>query len=138
MAKVLNVLKASLQDAEVEIDRLEGELARFREIKKGLEYAIDREQRPKVKSVSNGGTGDWSISRTLAVERVLREVGAPLSPVQISQELANRGRDDPAAGVSAALSRLKSDGRVVQVSFGQWTLPSLNGAEGRAEEPLDA
>ncbi len=133
MAKVITILKQSLQEAERDIERLEAELIRLRAVRDGLGYAIEREQRPRTKPQVNGGLGDWGGPRIAAVERVLREAATPLSPIEIARQLQDRGRDDSTPGVSAALSRLKRESRAVQSGYGKWSA-----AAPEHEERLDA
>jgi hypothetical protein len=71
---------------------------------------------------------DWrQLPRTQAVERVLNE-SSPVGPARIHQVLLERGRDDDAHSIHAALGHLKLKHRATQVSRGLWV--PLNKANG--------
>jgi hypothetical protein len=67
---------------------------------------------------------EWrNLARTAAVQRVLAESDRPLSPLGISQVLHQKGRNDSAHNVSAALARLKDTQRAKQADRGRWVVP---------------
>ena len=85
---------------------------------------------------SNGLT---SLPRTEAVLHVLRESAQPLSAVEISRRLgeAGRHRDQPKY-VSAALSTMKQQGKVMKRGHGKWSLRPMRVVpenESQAAEP---
>jgi hypothetical protein len=74
---------------------------------------------------------EWQqLPRTAAVERVLVEAGRPLSPLGIAQVLAEKGRNDSAHHVSAALARLKDTQRANRLGGGKWAAPRHQDSEG--------
>lgn len=81
---------------------------------------------------------EWQrLPRTAAVERVLMEAGRPMSPLGIAQVLGEKGRNDPAHHVSAALARLKITNRAQQAERGKWEVPH-SGDQGEAEHASGA
>jgi hypothetical protein len=124
--KVVDALRAALEDVQGQVSRLEARLQELREVEKGLQYAVAHpdviQARPKSgPSPVPGNHGDWpSLSRPKAVLRVLSEADRPLSPQEVVEELTAHGRTDPRPGVSSALTRLKADGKVEAVGFSQW------------------
>ncbi|MFN2489331.1 MAG: hypothetical protein ABR529_06290 [Actinomycetota bacterium] len=111
---------AKAQEAVERIPALEAEV-------KGLRLALAR----------NGGPAfDWSpdhdeptspieawdsMSRGKAILRLLGDTEEPMSPADISDQLAKLGRpNDSPHYVSAVLSRLKKTGKVKSGGYGKW------------------
>ena len=106
--------KANVEKAQAELT----DLQRRREVLGTALYELQRGPEPQAKA----GDRPWpKLNRNDAVERVLKEVGRLLSPLEISEALAERGRsgDDPGA-VSAALNYLAKKGRASRPGPGQW------------------
>ncbi len=121
---VLQELEDSLRDAEADRDKIPAQIkaiydrqAELNQIVKALTFAV--EHRRKRLGIANGD--DWpNLSRPAAVERVLREAPEPMSPTRIAEVLGDHGRDDPASGVSATLTRLKADGKATTLGYSKW------------------
>jgi hypothetical protein len=66
---------------------------------------------------------EWQqLTRTDAIMRVLKEAGRPMSPADIAQVLAEKGRDDSGHYVSAGLAYLKDSHRAHAEGRGQWVV----------------
>jgi putative heme iron utilization protein len=73
---------------------------------------------------------DWrSLSRMVAVERVLLEANEPLSPTNVNRALLDHGRDDLPSHVHAALGHLKGRNRATQAERGLWIHPSKSNGQ---------
>jgi len=106
--------KANVEKAQAELSDLE----RRREVLSTALYEIQRGPEPRAKARDR----PWpKLNRNDAVERVLEEAGRLLSLLEISQALAERGRDgdDPGA-VSAALNYLAKKRRASRHGPGRW------------------
>jgi hypothetical protein len=134
-------LEAALQEARTRLARAEGQrqsllekISNLHEEVRGLELSLARRTRS---TPATSGVNGWAkLSRTGAVERLLREATDPMSPSQISRGLGERGRpNDKAHYVSAALSYLKTRGKVVSMGQGLWTLTDTEGEGDHTEEP---
>ncbi|MGH2679234.1 MAG: hypothetical protein ACRDG8_01915 [Actinomycetota bacterium] len=134
-------LEAALQEARTKLTRAEGrrqaladEISNLQEEVRGLELALAR--RKGGSSTGSPASNGWGkLSRTGAVERLLRETGKPMGPSEISRALNERGRpNDNAHYVSAALSYLKTRKVVVSAGNGRWRPRET---EPKANLPMD-
>lgn len=107
----------------------------------------DGEERPAVSPPNSPGEDfrarmqyRWrQLPRTDAIELVLQNAGTAMSPSDLAKALQSRGREeDTARLVSASLSHLQRQGRVVSAGYGRWVHPEWSdpdeeGGEASAE-----
>jgi hypothetical protein len=121
LAELVAELDGRIGSATANVEKAQAELSdleRRREVLNTALYEIQRGPEPRAKA----GDRPWAkLNRNDAVERVLKEADRLLSPLEISQALAERGRggDDPGA-VSAALNYLAKKRRVSRHGPGRW------------------
>jgi hypothetical protein len=125
MDDVTDYLQAELRTSQAELDALRRQdegvharMAKLEAIVGGLRHLIAK-RNPGTRLVP---VDEWSIiPRTDAVFRILQASPEPLTPREVSKQLAAKGRigDHPNA-VSGALHRLKQSGRVEAVGSGRW------------------
>jgi hypothetical protein len=123
----LELARKRLTEAQVEVEELSAE-------RRALLAAIDRvRRRPRLAPAAGTGQYWLDMSRTDAVEAVLKEAFEAMSPAQITEELGKHGRDDEPGVVSAALSYLNKKGRAWSPKYGLWVntpeVVAVTGAE---------
>jgi hypothetical protein len=121
-----------LNEAQQESHALETKITKLHEEVRGLELALAYHGGVDIEILIPTKNGWTKMSRTGAVEAMLREMG-PLGPSEIARLLRERGRTkDKPRYVSAAIAYLKKQGVVHSTGYGQWTL-----SERTDEAPLD-
>jgi hypothetical protein len=130
-----------LNDLRLEIDGLKRAIARHERqrtyARKIVGHAAGAEERqpttdeqrtpstpPTSELATNGQTGGgWtSLARTEAVEKMLAEVGEPISPMNLSRKLQEVGRSDDSLAVGKALNHLYRKKRATTVGRAKWVL----------------
>jgi regulator of replication initiation timing len=140
-----------LTDLRLEIDGLKKAIARHERqrthARKVVDHAAGAEPRPPITAeqytpttpptsetvapsegqqplATNGQAGgDWqSLARTEAVEKMLAEVGEPISPMNLSRKLQEVGRSDDSLAVGKALNHLYRKKRATTVGRAKWVL----------------
>jgi hypothetical protein len=110
------ILQSTLAKVEAQLGRAVQEEAALRAVAARYNLEIPEEAQPLSEEVR-----EWlAMTRTDAVERVLKEAKKPQSPTEIVEALADKGREDNASLVSATLTYLKQQEKAVQKSRGQW------------------
>lgn len=113
-----------LIQVELDLKAAQQEEAVLRDLAKRYNLEVPEDAQPLSEEVR-----EWlALTRSDAVERVLAEAGRPLSPTEIAEALADKGRADSAAAVSATLAYLKSHKRAEQKGRGQWLQPGRSNA----------
>jgi hypothetical protein len=145
----MNELDEAVGFLDRELEHKQGRLAEAQAVVEELHTQVEQltaERRALLAAIARvrGGvvaTGQrWlDLSRTDAVEAVLREATEALAPAQITEQLLAHGRNDKADLVSAALSYLKRLGRAESPSYGRWVVagmgPALPYVGDEPEEP---
>jgi sarcosine oxidase gamma subunit len=119
LTEALTNCDTALSAAQSEMQALTERIARLRDEKRGLELAIARLNGHATPAKSNG----WeAMSRPEAVLRLLQQHDSPMSPAEITRQLAEVGRPDDPRFVSAALSALRARRQVERVGPGEWVV----------------
>lgn len=105
-------------------DRIEGELIDLDAEIKGLRSALNRFAPSTAHIVPTGDSVEMfrSRSRTRAIEMVMGDATGPMTPKEVMEELASRGRDDDYNATSAAMAHLSRKGRIHSVGRAQWVI----------------
>jgi hypothetical protein len=130
-----------LTDLRLEIDGLKKAIARQERkrthARKVIDHAAGAEERqpitdeqrtpptPPASELASKGQADggWtSLARTEAVEKMLAEVGEPISPMNLSRKLQEVGRSDDSLAVGKALNHLYRKKRATTVGRAKWVL----------------
>lgn len=115
---ISDAVGAALASARQELEAAEENAAKLRKLVEALEYTLRLQSPGDLQGVSDG---EWQrLSRRAAIQQVLVKAGRPMSPKEITEALAARGRNDRAHGVSATLSGLKNQQKVKSAGYGKW------------------
>lgn len=113
-------LRTELAEVTMQVDAAKHEEQVLRSLAERYHLEVPDELEPLSEEVR-----EWlELTRTAAVERVLAAARKPLSPTEVTQALADKGREDSASHVGAALAHLKSQGKATQKARGQWVRKS--------------
>jgi hypothetical protein len=117
-------IRDQLMKIELDLKAAQQEEAVLRDLAKRYNLEVPEDAQPLSEEVRQ-----WrALTRSDAVERVLAEASKPLSPTDITEALADKGREDSAAAVSATLAYLKTSKRAAQQGRGQWMQPGRSHA----------
>lgn len=117
-------IREQLMRVEVDLKAAQQEETVLRDLAKRYNLEVPEDAQPVSEEVR-----EWLVlTRSDAVERVLAGASTPLSPADITEALADKGREDSAAAVSATLAYLKTHKRAAQQGRGQWMQPGRSNA----------
>lgn len=112
-------LQKQLQAVVAEVAEIEAEYEVVQRLAGRYDLPIDRDHEDS----TDPEIDKWrAMPRTTAVQQVLEDATGPLSPNDITRKLRERGRDDAAHNVSAALAHLKTTDRADTIGHARWVI----------------